>query len=417
MTLVRSVPTPARAACVAVALAVGVSGALTGCQVFAYIDDSTGAGLDASRDASRDATVDDGGGASPATLDGGAGCDAARCEGPGLAVACDNGVEKPRACDPERTACVGGACVPFPSCRGPFPELPVQDGGAGPVRGAGLDCGPTRDQDCCASLLVDDGGIAGDAAPLAPFRLDRYEVTVERFRHFLAAVQGGWKPDQGLDADGYARAPWPTGQRLTDMAAEVPTAHDNPPECSVSFCNTATYSRTEVPVPINNVTYYEALAFCIWDGGRLPRDEEWRYAAGGGSLHLPLPWSATPGDLVLHADATLDCIDDNDRLNRDLFPYCAVVDLDEVGTRSPRAHGRFGHMDLVGNVAEWTADPAPCPADDCSLANAYVEGGSFRDGANAADGTDAGAPLTTAAFQRIVGKNVRNDTLGIRCAR
>ena len=35
--------------------------------------------------------------------------------------------------------------------------------------------------------------------------------------------------------------------------------------------------------PINCITWWEALAFCIWDGGFLPSAAEWNYAAAGGS--------------------------------------------------------------------------------------------------------------------------------------
>ena len=47
---------------------------------------------------------------------------------------------------------------------------------------------------------------------------------------------------------------------------------------------------------MNCVNWFEAYAFCIWDGGFLPSDTEWEYAAAGGSLQREYPWGSTaPG--------------------------------------------------------------------------------------------------------------------------
>src|SRR5206468_2614756 len=66
-------------------------------------------------------------------------------------------------------------------------------------------------ESCCISLVVDGGafirsydGIDGGAftddrfhAAVATFRLDKYEVTVGRFRSFVDFVDSGWTPPRG----------------------------------------------------------------------------------------------------------------------------------------------------------------------------------------------------------------------------
>src|SRR5580704_6839465 len=44
-------------------------------------------------------------------------------------------------------------------------------------------------------------------------------------------------------------------------------------------------------LPITEAHWYAAYAFCIWDGGFLPSEAEWNYAAAGGSDQRAYPWS------------------------------------------------------------------------------------------------------------------------------
>src|SRR5208337_5313332 len=53
---------------------------------------------------------------------------------------------------------------------------------------------------------------------------------------------------------------------------------------------------TQENLPVGCVTWYEAYAFCIWDGGFLPSGAEWEYAAAGVSQQREYPWGSTaPG--------------------------------------------------------------------------------------------------------------------------
>jgi formylglycine-generating enzyme required for sulfatase activity len=105
------------------------------------------------------------------------------------------------------------------------------------------------------------------------------------------------------------------------------------------------------------LNWYAADAFCIWDGGFLPSEAEWINAAAGGSEQRVEPWS------VPSSSSTIDCS------NANYASACANHWL-AVGSDSPKGDGLWGHSDLVGNVAEYTADLfAPgllSPCTDCA---------------------------------------------------
>ena len=56
--------------------------------------------------------------------------------------------------------------------------------------------------------------------------------------------------------------------------------------CTAGITNS--YSNTDNQ-PINNVTWFQAKAYCTWRGARLPTEREWEYAARGPS-NLVYPW-------------------------------------------------------------------------------------------------------------------------------
>ncbi|WP_438024027.1 formylglycine-generating enzyme family protein [Sorangium sp. So ce233] len=65
-------------------------------------------------------------------------------------------------------------------------------------------------------------------------------------------------------------------------------------------------SADDETLPMNCITWFEAMAFCAWDGGRLPTEAEWNYAAAGGEEQRDYPW----GDTFAQDRVVSNCIGD-----------------------------------------------------------------------------------------------------------
>ncbi len=222
----------------------------------------------------------------------------------------------------------------------------------------------------------------GDETPqhevsVAPFYMDAHEVTNAEFAAFVEAT--------GYEAEGDWRK----------YAGEGREQH-----------------------PVVNVTWHDANAYAEWAGKRLPTEAEWEWAARAGSDARWFPWGDTP---------------DPDRANwrqegESFFQglgrmmFGRRIHTTPVGSYEPNG---FGLYDMVGNAAEWCADPyAPYPGfaletwvftrhgpydkDEAPLQGRVIRGGSW-DSPNA-------------VFVRITSRNVQAEDeasprVGFRCVR
>jgi formylglycine-generating enzyme required for sulfatase activity len=212
-------------------------------------------------------------------------------------------------------------------------------------------------------------------ATVSDFRLDTYEISVGRFRAFVNAGQGtqAIPPPEGAGAHpkipGSGWDPAWNSKLSVDTGALMSALH-----CDAPYETWTDFPGLNERLPINCITWYDAFAFCIWDGGRLPTEAEWNYAAAGGNEQREYPW----GSGVDPTYAVYGC-------NGDGNPGCAYSDILPVGSKSPKGDGRWGHSDLAGSMFEWVFDGYDnylVPCDDCAnififAAERVVRGGYF----------------------------------------
>jgi formylglycine-generating enzyme required for sulfatase activity len=354
------------------------------------------------------------------------------------------------ACNPGTTRCASGttwqicgpdavwgaaATCPSGACTGGLCETTT--GTSCQTNGAGLtDCGASSES-CCASIEVPGGTYdrsytndgsgpttEGYPATVSGFRLDKYLVTVGRFRQFVAAWNNGagYTPPAGSGkhthlngGQGLANSADPgtfeTGWDPTDWDSNIAPTDANLGSCSPYSTWTST-PGTQENLPIDCVDWWEAYAFCIWDDGFLPSEAEWGYAACGGSQLRAYPWGSTspgtacPGTGCEYAiygcyypNGSGDCAD--------------VSNVAPVGTAASGA-GLWGQLDMAGEMWEWNLDWFADYTSSCTDCADMTEADSrvFRGSYFGSTPSYVFAPLRFAYTPELRGGNA-----GFRCAR
>jgi formylglycine-generating enzyme required for sulfatase activity len=181
---------------------------------------------------------------------------------------------------------------------------------------------------------------------VSSFALDTFEITVGRFRKFIEflANNPGWQPAKGAGAHPLiANTGWNQGgwsvvfPGVSELRRQL--------KCDSNYSVWTDAEGADENRPITCINWYEAFAFCAWDGGRLPTEAEWEYAATGGDDNRPYPWGNQEPDCTYATFYNGYSCAGGSRLTS------------TVGS-TPKGNGRWGQRDLAGNVWEWVLDTA-----------------------------------------------------------
>jgi formylglycine-generating enzyme required for sulfatase activity len=250
-------------------------------------------------------------------------------------------------------------------------------------------------------------------ATVGPFYLDTFEVTVGRFLAFLQHYDS-WRaagfPMEGQGAnldvkpDPVTQTGWHS-QYTSNLSALTDLRHGlacSPSSLLQTWPNQGDPDDEHLSLPITCVVWWEAFAFCLWDGGHLPTEAEWEFAAAGGAENRLYPWGNQAPDCSLAG-----------------FGDCAIpARYRPVGSLA--GVGRFGQLDLAGSAAEWVLDRYASYADEKGVAHScdhcvndgavgfhVIRGGSQQ---------DPGLALRS-VFRYPLFDAIRDASMGFRCAR
>ncbi len=265
-----------------------------------------------------------------------------------------------------------------------------------------------------ASGTDSDDEVPEHDATVGPFALDKYEVTVGRFREFVedydtwhtnnSHPKAGQGENPNVDSSNRSLTGWDSRWTTSELPSTANVLRES------LNASIALQTWSDLPnagneaYPINFVTWYLAFAFCIWDDARLPTEAEWEYAASGGSENRLFPWLGAYDPLPAS--------------------YQGGGESRPVAVGSnPLGAGRFGHQDLAGSIGEWVFDWYSADyygsASSVPIPNCY---NCVNTAVASSRGKRGGSYLQEASYLRAASRTrfMPSDTqegTGFRCAR
>lgn len=330
----------------------------------------------------------------------------------------------------------GTSCIDTEDVRVPAPELLVTAGAPPPdpslagakstrvectytprARSTAADGTPLYDDEVCVpgdrfvfgsidSIVTDYEDLPERFVVVPPFLMDRFEVTVGRWRAALA--KGFVSPD------------------ATPTPNEGPIPAVLTPYTDPSMCSWSTTPQNRETFALTCVSDAAARAFCAFEGGEVPSEVEWEYAAGIAErpFRTRFPWG---GD-----DTEVPTCDRAIWGRGELYGQLCVVGAPGDGFGPLPVDARaatdvtpvLGIVGLGGGVCErtrdaiiqmtatcWAAAPLVLPGCDVPSPFHSVRGGSWHDSA-----ISMRASVRRTDLDRTSGLVATSD-IGFRCVR
>ena len=210
----------------------------------------------------------------------------------------------------------------------------------------------TPDRGVHAGMVAVPGGSFAygvtNAVDMAPFWIDRLEVTNRDYKRFVDA--GGYRDQK------YWTAPFVDGHRTLTFADAMARFRDSTGQAGPSTWELSTYPEGHADYPVEGISWFEASAYAAFAGKRLPTVYHWYKASGADEIY-------------------------SDILALSNFDGKGAVRAGERDGLSP-----WGALDMAGNVKEW-----------CSNATAdgnrrYILGGGWNEPSYRFTESDAQSP-------------------------